>query len=398
MINTRFRVWCGLVMSTLIAITLLGARAGAHEVQPAIADLTIDGTALTLEIRLALEAPLAGIDLQGLADTDEAAGAERYDALRALPPDGLLAELEAAWPNLRDAITIEAGGTEVAAELAGAKIGAIGNVELTRESVLRLTAALPDDDSTVTVGWAPELGALVLRQQGVEGGYTGLLAGGELSPPIPRDAPAVQSTSDLFTEYLIAGFEHIIPLGIDHILFVLGLFFFALAWGPLLWQVTAFTVAHTITLAMATLGVISIPDNWMWLVEAIIALSITYVAVENLMRPAMDWVRPAVVFGFGLLHGLGFASVLGDFGLPQGQFVTALLAFNIGVEIGQLAVIFVAFLLIVLARLASGVARLDDEEAVVRDLPVIYRAVSLTGSITIAIVGFYWFLERVGAF
>ncbi|MEM9975793.1 MAG: HupE/UreJ family protein, partial [Pseudomonadota bacterium] len=127
-------------------------------------------------------------------------------------------------------------------------------------------------------------------------------------------------------------------------------------------------------------------------------LSIAYVAIENLLRPTMGWARPIVVFGFGLLHGFGFASVLGDFGLPQGQFLSALLAFNIGVEVGQLAVIVAAFLLLVLARLASDVARLEDEEAVVRDFPVIYRAVSLVGSIAIAIVGVYWFFERVGAF
>lgn len=384
-------------MSTLIALLFLAARAGAHEVQPAIADLTIEGATLRLDIRMALEAPLAGIDLQGVTDTDNASGAERYDELRAMTPDALLSELEDAWPGLRDAITVKAGETAVQPELVGAEIGAIGNVELARESLLRLTAALPDGESPVTLGWAPELGAIVIRQQGVDEGYTGLLTDGSLTPPIDRAGSAANGSA-IFSEYLMAGVAHIIPLGLDHILFVLGLFFFALGWGALLWQVTAFTVAHTITLGMATLGVFSVPSSWMWLVEATIALSIAYVAIENLLRPTMGWARPIVVFGFGLLHGFGFASVLGDFGLPQGQFLSALLAFNIGVEVGQLAVIVAAFLLLVLARLASDVARLEDEEAVVRDFPVIYRAVSLVGSIAIAIVGVYWFFERVGAF
>ena len=88
--------------------------------------------------------------------------------------------------------------------------------------------------------------------------------------------------------------------------------------------------------------------------------------------------------------------MLGDVGLPQGQFVVALIAFNVGVELGQLAVILGAFLVILFARWAASVARLDDEELVVVDLPVMYRAVALTGSILIAIVGLYWFFERIG--
>lgn len=383
-----------LMLASMLFVAAIAAR--AHEVQPAISDVTITGDTVSIAIEMTLEAPLAGVDLDGLTDTNEAENAEAYDQLRALDPTALEAELRAAWPALSQSITLNAGETALTPELQGVAVPEVGDVETPRQSVIRLTSTLPDDGSPVVFGWDAGLGALVVRQQGVENGYTGYLTGGALSDPIPRGQGAGQSAAQVAWTYLVAGFDHIIPKGLDHILFVLGLFFFALKWGPLLWQVTAFTLAHTVTLGLATLGVINIPGEWMWLVEALIALSITYVAVENVLRPAMGWLRPAVVFGFGLLHGLGFASVLGEFGLPQGQFVLSLLAFNVGVEVGQLAVILGAFAVIALARALADVAQLDDEEALARDLPVIYRSVSLVGSLVIAVVGAYWFFERIG--
>lgn len=389
-----FQLMSRLVLACLVTTMALAAR--AHEVQPAISNLTIADGAVTIDIEMALEAPLAGIDLDGLSNTNEAENAELYDALRALDPAALEAELRAAWPELQQSITLMAGETPVAPQLNSVTVPEVGFFESARPSVIRLSGVLPDDGTPVIFGWDGALGPLVVRQQGVEAGYTGYLTGGALSNPIPRGAASGHDAADVAWTYLVAGFDHIIPKGPDHILFVLGLFFFALHWAPLLWQVTAFTLAHSVTLCLATLGIIAIPAEWMWLVEALIALSITYVAVENVLRPAMGWLRPAVVFAFGLLHGLGFASVLGEFGLPQGQFVLALLTFNLGVEAGQLAVIFAAFLVIVLARALAEIARLGDEEALVRDLPVIYRAVSLVGSLVIAAVGAYWFVERIG--
>jgi hypothetical protein len=117
----------------------------------------------------------------------------------------------------------------------------------------------------------------------------------------------------------------------------------------------------------------------MWLVEALIAVSIAYVAIENILRPKLGWWRVLVVFGFGLLHGLGFASVLGDLGLAQGQFILSLIAFNIGVELGQLAVIAAAFVLLALPFGRSAIYR---------------RAVVIPGSLAIAFVGLWWAFER----
>ena len=336
------------------------------------------------------------MDLAGLADTNDAANASAYDARRAQDPEELEEELRAAWPRLASLFTLQAGETRLTPELRAVSIPEVGNTELPRFSTLLIGADLPPGDDPVVFGWQASMGAMILRQQGVEDGYTAFLQNGDLSDPIARTGSDTRTAGEVFVDYMIAGFDHIVPKGLDHILFVLGLFFFALKWSPLLWQVTAFTVAHTVTLGLATVGVITIPPEWMWMVEALIAASITYVAVENVFRPTMGWLRPAVVFGFGLLHGLGFASVLGEFGLPQGQFLVSLLAFNIGVELGQLAVILGAFLFILAGRAAAEMATLDDEEAMARDVPVIYRSVSLVGSLLIAAVGLFWTSERVG--
>jgi hypothetical protein len=219
----------------------------------------------------------------------------------------------------------------------------------------------------------------VVRRGDVQTAYAAFLEGGELSAPLPREGAVQESTAAVFWRFVVEGFEHIIPKGLDHILFVFGLFLFSLAWRPLLAQITAFTLAHTVTLGLATLSLITIPAAQMWLVEALIAISIAYVAIENILRPKLGWWRVVVVFGFGLLHGLGFASVLGDLGLAQGQFVLSLIAFNVGVELGQLSVIAVAFML-----LASpfGRARL-------------YRKIIVVPcSLCIAIIGIWWAIER----
>ena len=179
-----------------------------------------------------------------------------------------------------------------------------------------------------------------------------------------------------FLSYLKQGFEHILPEGLDHILFVLGLFLLCRAWKPILIQVTIFTAAHTITLALATLGYVSADQR---IVEAVIAASITIVALENIFRPTYGKFRLLMVFGFGLIHGLGFAQRLIDERIPEGSLGSALLGFNVGVELGQLAVIGLA---------VAATFWLKDEEK--------YRRwVVIPASALIALAGIIWAIERL---
>ncbi|UTW46368.1 HupE/UreJ family protein [bacterium SCSIO 12696] len=181
--------------------------------------------------------------------------------------------------------------------------------------------------------------------------------------------------ADIVPLYLRLGFTHILPLGLDHVLFVLGLFFLNRRLKPLLWQVTAFTLAHTLTLGMAAAGLLEFNIRW---VEALIALSICYVAIENLATDKLQPWRPLVVFIFGLLHGIGFASVLSDIGLPDGEFFPALISFNVGVELGQLTVIALAWLLLLKWM----------------DAPWYRQRIVMPACSLIALTGFWWFIER----
>lgn len=364
---------------SLWAVLSTALPAFAHEVRPGVADVAVGAEAVTITLTAPLEPIIAGMDLAGLEDTNLSPLADRYDALRAEEPARLEADLRAAWPEIAERITILAGEARVEAEIAAITVPEVGDLSLPRDSILVLTAALPPDGSPVRIGWDAGFGSIVVRQVG--GGadaYTAILSG-EVSAALPREGYATEGALPVFGRFIVSGFEHIIPKGLDHILFVLGLFFFALRLSPLLWQVTAFTLAHTVTLALASTGVVAIPAS---IVEPLIAASIVYVAVENIYggRAEVGWHRIALVFGFGLLHGLGFASVLSDVGLPEGRFAVALIGFNIGVELGQLAVIAASFV-----ALALPFGRKDWYR----------RAIAVPASLAIAGVGAWWTFERV---
>ena len=366
----------GLVSSIITFLYLALQTASAHEVIPSIADMAEENGRLAFEIRLNLEGMVAGIDLSEVTDTNAASEADTYDALRKLAPGGLEERFRAFWPEMAENITIQTGDERLAPRLISVEVSEIGNVELVRGSRIRLEADLPPDAEIVRVGWSPRYGALVLRQMSVEKPYDGYLENGQLSDPIKLSGGSQKGALSTFARYIAVGFDHILPKGLDHVLFVLGLFFLSARLRPLFWQISAFTIAHTVTLALSALGYISMPAS---VVEPIIALSIVYVAVENMFSARLTGWRPFVVFGFGLLHGLGFASVLGEFGLPDSSFVAALIGFNVGVELGQLAVVAIAF---------AAVGYWFSSKNWYRP------AISIPASAIIALVGAYWFVER----
>ncbi len=361
----------------LLSIHLPGIAA-AHEVRPAVADVSVLADRVDISIRLTAEPMIAGMSLVGLADTNESPLAERYDALRLQQPAELQAAFQAAWPQLAADFVLMAGTTALTPELISLSVPEVGDTELPRDSQLMLTAALPPDGTPVQIGWAAAFGPIVVRQTGGgEQAYAAILKDGDLSEPLPRDAVVTEPAGTAFLRFIVSGFEHIVPKGLDHILFVLGLFFFSLHIRPLLAQVTAFTIAHTVTLALASLKIITIPAS---IVEPLIAASIVYVAVENIIGGRVGAARIAVVFGFGLMHGLGFASVLGDVGLQSGRFFVGLIGFNVGVELGQLTVILLAFVALGLPFGAKPW----------------YRArIAVPLSVGIAAIGAWWTFERV---
>jgi len=183
--------------------------------------------------------------------------------------------------------------------------------------------------------------------------------------------------------YITIGIGHILPDGADHILFVLAIFLASVRLQALAWQISAFTVAHTATLGLAASGVIT-PSSSM--VEPLIAFTIAFVALENLVFKDMTKWRPLVVFGFGLIHGLGFAGFFGELGLPPGQFWSALIGFNVGVEIGQLSVIVAAAVLGWLARKWLRDPRGQNHYR---------RFIAQPGSLLISLTGLWWGVTRL---
>lgn len=243
--------------------------------------------------------------------------------------------------------------------------------------LMRLTGTVPEGARTFQFAYALVVDRFPLTISPPVGEpVTRWLMSAELSEAFDIRALQPMTRLQVSQQYLGLGFTHILPRGLDHILFVIGLFLLSTKLKPLLLQVTAFTVAHTITLALTIYGVFSLAPS---IVEPLIALSIAYVAVENLVTTELKPWRVALVFAFGLLHGMGFAGVLADLGLPRAEFLTALLTFNLGVEAGQLAVIGGAFVTVLGCR----------------DRAWYRQRVVIPVSLAIAGVGLYWTVERV---
>jgi hypothetical protein len=253
----------------------------------------------------------------------------------------------------------------------------------TGKVAIRLSGQLPP--GTATLSWTTDLVAgtypLAVRREGAAVPTTDdafeWLRGTEVSREYDLGSLTGSSRAHRFARSTLTGFEHIVPNGFDHVLFVLGLFLLAARTSTVLMQVTAFTVAHSITLALSLYGVFGLPAS---IVEPLIALSIVYVAFENLFTSALTPWRLALVFAFGLLHGLGFAEALTALDLPRAEFLSTLVAFNLGVEAGQLTVILAAALTI----LALHVPVPDYRRLIVRP-----------ASLAIAMTGAYWVIERL---
>lgn len=373
----KLMVWSFFTVSSfLLGILGFSGSSQAHELRPAIADVLVTQTEVQIKLLVTVETLLAGIDLTQITDTDEAPEAKKYDRLRSLSVNELAKLVASEWASLEKGMLVDGAGRF---RLRSVKVIEEQDVDLPRETMIEMVANLKFGDGPITIGWVAKNGGLVVRHGTGDNAYAAFLEGGEISIPLPRMGKVEESAPAVFLRFVVEGFDHIIPKGLDHILFVFGLFLFSQVWRALLWQITAFTLAHTVTLGLATLSVIVIQPGQMWLVEALIAISIAYVAIENIFQSKLGWWRIVVVFCFGLLHGLGFASVLGDLGLAQGQFILSLIAFNIGVELGQLAIIASALIILTLPFGRSQRYR---------------KLVVIPGSIFIAGIGLWWAIER----
>ncbi|HXG69711.1 MAG TPA: HupE/UreJ family protein [Gemmatimonadaceae bacterium] len=356
---TRGRV----LLPVLALLTLAQAICIAHEMGSTRVAIWISDDRYRVEIVT---------DAQALADKLAAASREAPGAALGAPEERRFGE------RLHGRMTLSFDGVPVHPAVSYAVSPATR--DMASVVTIELTGPLPEGAQTLqwTYGWTYASYSLTVQRPNQVQPSVTWLSGGESSAPVVLGGPApVDSRFQVATRYLRLGFTHIVPYGFDHVLFVLGIFLLTRQLRPLLVQVTAFTVAHSLTLALSIFGVVALAPA---VVEPLIALSIAYVAIENLLvRTVKPW-RVVVVFAFGLLHGLGFAGALQERGLPRSEFVTALVTFNLGVEAGQLGVIGTAFLLV---GLWFG------------NRPWYRRRIVMPASALIACIGVFWTVDRL---
>ena len=376
-------------MLLMLSLLLLMQNAEAHQLRPAIVNLefTQNGS-VKVHIQTNLESLIAGID-SNHDDTDDSPQAERYNHLRAMSSEQLSNEFELVSESIIPQFNLSFNSIKSDLSFIKLVIPETENLNKSRLSNLHLLAFIPPihqqiDHSVnqyVTWQYPQNFGNNVAHfyfDKTPTEKISHWLTDGATSPQFELNAAYVPKIFALVAaEYTVLGFEHIVPKGTDHILFVLGLFLLSVRLRPLLLQVTAFTLAHSITLGLTIYGVISLSPS---VVEPLIALSIVAIGVENVFVKELKTRRVVIVFLFGLLHGMGFAGVLSGLGLPESEFVTALIFFNVGVEAGQLSVIAASFLLIF--WLLKNPQR--------------YRQwVVIPVSLLISLVGLFWTFERL---
>ena len=355
-------------MALLAGIALgIGASAHAHQVNLSTARVTLGG-----DRSVAVEVALKG------SDADRLAGTNVFDAQRdSVDPARVASSALSiiAYVNAHVAVTGLDGTPCVPGTAALMPDGdgvtfrnsfSCGNVA--GDIVYR---------STVLTATDPSARQVVLIGAGANAPQA-LLDAGNTTVTLSAPAPSLISTMQ---RYLVTGIEHIF-LGYDHIAFLVAVVLWARRLIPVIKIVTAFTIAHSITLSLAALNVVVIPSS---VVEPAIAASIVFVAVENFFSRDIDR-RWRVAFVFGLIHGFGFAGALRDVGLPPNAVATALAAFNVGVEIGQVAIVSIVVpMLIALDRLMT-----PDRTKPLRAASLVYAL-----SVLIGLLGSYWLLTRV---
>jgi hydrogenase/urease accessory protein HupE len=359
-----------LIAAAVVLLMLTGSQsANAHEIGKTQIVASIDAAARTYQFDVVVDPDALLTRLQIRATGDVEAPANRADR------DRRISSLRQAF---LESVRVKFDSEPVRSQFEYRPSSAFSDFALA-PSVVRLTGAIPPDARSFTFGYDLAAGTFALVARiGDTAAQTIWLEGSTDSPALSIVAPPPPLTlTEVARRYFSLGFTHILPKGLDHILFVVGLFLLSTKWRSVLLQVSTFTIAHSITLGLTIYGVVSLPAR---VVEPMIALSIAYVALENIVTTELKSWRVALVFSFGLLHGMGFAGVLRDLGLPRSDFLAALVTFNLGVEAGQLTVVAIAFVLV----------------AYWRQNAVSYRRLIVQpASVAIAFMGLYWTIQRL---
>ena len=355
----------------------------AHEIKPSIADFTYDENYLNVEVRLNAELILSNIDSSNISNTNSSPLTEIYDRYRLLDKKDLENSILESWKDISSNIDIKINNKLKTIDLIKIETQDVKNFEISRDTLIYFRVLLNQKSEHFTFQWIQNYGPIILRENNdlklEDDLVTEYLQSGTESDPIFFKENNIRSMFTSFTKFFVLGIQHIIPKGLDHILFIFGLFLFSSSLNKLIKQITIFTIAHSITLIFVSLSLIKINPQ---IVEPIIALSIVYVGLENIFKNYIkEYMRYVVILFFGLLHGLGFALVLSDIGYRSSKLFLNLISFNIGIEVAQISIILFLYLLIAIKFAKNKYYRI---------------AFQIPSSILIASIGLYWFIERIG--
>jgi len=369
----------------VLAGTSITFSAWSDVVKPALTEINVFANgAVEIEIRTSLEALLTGINGR-YKNTQDAPNADRYDEFRRQSSAELAKSFKPFEAQLVDSVELIADEQAVELHLISIDIPEPGYTKVPRTSSIILGGKVPGGAEQLRwyypVAFGDHAVRVKLSDEAREywhwSDYQWIREDRVSEPFAIKDFISPTSAILVMKTYAKAGYLHILPRGLDHILFILGLFLMSRRFRPLFWQATLFTLAHSITLSLSTLGIFDLPAV---IVEPLIALSIAYVAIENLWSDRLSKTRLWLVFAFGLLHGLGFATMLLEFGLPEDRFLLALLGFNLGVEAGQVSILLLAWF-------GFGFW--------LRNWPGYWRWLVMPVSVVIALTGLLWFWQRL---
>ncbi len=363
-------------------LNLFSTSSTSHEIKPSIADFTYDEKYLNFKIRLNAELILSNIDASTFSNTDSSSLSDIYDKFRILSKKDLEEMFQNSWSKISSNIDIKINNETKKINLIKTEVEDIKNFEISRDTHVYFRVLLDENSEQFTFRWIKNYGPIILRENNNNKSedelVTEYLQSGIESSQFSFKENNFRKTFNSFTKFLVLGIQHIIPKGLDHILFIFGLFLFSSSLKKLISQITIFTIAHSITLIFVSLSLMKINSQ---IVEPIIALSIFYIGLENIFKKYIkEYLRYVVILFFGLLHGLGFALVLSDIGYRSTDLFINLVSFNIGIEVAQISIVLVLYLFI-----ALNFAKNKN-----------YRNLfQVPSSILISSIGLYWFFERI---
>jgi len=368
-----------------IFINLFSTVSISHEIKPSIADFTYDENFLNIKIRLNAELILSNIDASKISNTNSSSLSDIYDKLRILNKIELENLFKSSWQEISTNIDIKINNETKKINLINIEVEDIKNFEISRDTHIYLQVLLNNNSEYFTFSWIKKYGPIILRENNndklEDELFTEYLQSGIESNQFSFNEKNFKNTLNSFINFFVLGVEHIIPKGLDHILFIFGLFLFSSSLKKLITQITIFTIAHSITLIFVSLSLMKINPQ---IVEPIIALSIVYVGIENIFKNYVkEYLRYVVILFFGLLHGLGFALVLSDIGYRSTDLFINLISFNIGIEVAQISIVLVLYLLVALNFAKNKNYRMFFQ---------------VPSSILISSIGLYWFFERINFF